>query len=340
MKILRIFFLLFVVFSFNTTYSQPEQQFADLGDFVLQSGEVIEDCQIGYRTFGKLNGDSSNVILFSTWFGGKSEHLGSLIGPGKLIDSTHYFVIAVDALGNGVSSSPSNSPTQQDGKFPVFTISDMVTTQYSLVTQDLGFSRLFAVIGGSMGGMQTFQWIVQYPEFMEKAVPYVGSPQMTSSDLLLWNMELKAIEAAHDGGCDTAAMMRLVGSIQNFAIRTPQYIAEHISREDFPEYYRRVQSGVSDNHDSFNWAGQLRAMIAHDVAKPFQGSLKAAARLVQAELLIIVGKQDHMVNPAPAIKFAGLTKAEKLILDSNCGHLAVNCEMDTVVKRIAGFLDS
>src|SRR6267142_360657 len=73
-----------------------EQQFAKLGDFKLESGEVIRDCRIGYRTFGKLNADRSNAILFPTWAGGTTEQAGSNFAPGKLVDTDKYYVIAVD----------------------------------------------------------------------------------------------------------------------------------------------------------------------------------------------------------------------------------------------------
>ena len=89
-----------------------EQQFAALGDFKLKSGEVIRDCRIGYRTFGRLNEQKSNAIVLPTWASGTSEQLKSNIGPGRLMNSEKYFVIAIDALGNGVSSSPSNSKLQ------------------------------------------------------------------------------------------------------------------------------------------------------------------------------------------------------------------------------------
>src|SRR4029079_12871383 len=72
-----------------------EQKFAELGELQLVSGEVIRDCRIGYRTFGKLNADKSNVIVFPTWAGGTTEQLHSSIGPKKLVDSTAYFVIAI-----------------------------------------------------------------------------------------------------------------------------------------------------------------------------------------------------------------------------------------------------
>lgn len=78
-------------------------QFAQLGDFKLDSGQVIRDCRIGYRTFGKLNHEKSNAILLTSWASGTSEQLASNVGPGRLVDSTKYYVIAVDALSNGIT---------------------------------------------------------------------------------------------------------------------------------------------------------------------------------------------------------------------------------------------
>ena len=83
--------------------------FAHLGDFTLENGQVIHDCRIGYRTYGVLAADKSNVIVVTTWFGGTTEGLEAWIGPGKLYDSSKYFVVAIDAFGDGLSSSAAKS---------------------------------------------------------------------------------------------------------------------------------------------------------------------------------------------------------------------------------------
>src|SRR5262249_45195871 len=143
----------------------------------------------------KLDAARSNAILLTTWFTGTTANLADLIGPGRLADSSRFFVIAVDALADGVSSSPSNSKAQPRMRFPRVTIADMVRSQHALVRRVLRIEKLHAVMGISMGGMQVFEWAVSYPKMLERAVAIVGSPRLAAYDLLLWQAELDAIFA-------------------------------------------------------------------------------------------------------------------------------------------------
>src|SRR5437764_1499851 len=130
--------------------SEGGQQFAELGDLRLQGGAVIQDFRLGYRTLGKLNAVRSNAVLWPTWLGGKSADLLQFVGPGKVVDTHRYFVILVDAIGDGGSTSPSNSKKQPLMKFPVFSIRDMVECEHRLVTEVLHLNHLHAVMGVSM----------------------------------------------------------------------------------------------------------------------------------------------------------------------------------------------
>ncbi len=322
-----------------TLVAQPPQQFAELGKFRLQSGQAIANCKIGYRTFGSLDQERGNAVLFPTWFSGRSQDLAGLIGPGGLVDDSRFFVIAVDALGNGVSSSPSNSLTQPGESFPQFTVADMVESQAQLLSKVLKIPRLHAVIGISMGGMQAFQWAVTHPDLMKRVVPIVGSPQLTSYDLLLWEAELRAIQASRACGCPELARSS-VAAIHNLALQTPEYRVEETDATAFPQLLKGIDDAFGNRFQPDDWASQLRAMMAHDVARESGGSLQQAARAVNSDLLVVVARQDHMVNPVPAIRFAHLLGARLITLDSNCGHLAAGCESGRVNARVRQFLES
>ncbi len=218
-----------------------ELQFADLGQCALESGQVIEDCRLAYRTFGQLRGKGDNAVVFPTWFSGSTEDLMQYVGAEAPIDPSRYFAVLIGAFGNGVSSSPSNSKKQPEGSFPQFTLRDAVRAQHRLLTEKLGIDHVHAVMGISMGGMQTFEWMVLYPNFMARAIPIVGSPQLGSYDLLLWRTQLHAIEEAQKAYDDPAeqrrAAMSVVSDIHQLALTSPT---------DFDQKHARADSGKND----------------------------------------------------------------------------------------------
>ncbi|QNI34352.1 alpha/beta fold hydrolase [Alloacidobacterium dinghuense] len=333
--LLAFVFLLFSAFLHSQTI--PPLQYADLGDLKLENGSVIHDCKVGYRTLGTLNPAKSNAVLYPTWFTGKSGDIVAGLRPGTYVDTSKYFVIAVDALGNGVSCSPSNSTTQHGIDFPQFSIRDMVYSEYRLVTETLHLQHLRAVMGVSMGGIQSFQWIVSYPDFMDLAIPIVGTPQMSSYDLLLWNTELKALKsdpAYKDGKYTQTPPLSLVALIHNMNLSTPDFRANHTTPEGFQQYFDQIVTDGDRFMDANDYLRQLQAIIGHDIAHG--GSLYDAANKVRAKVLVVSATQDHMVNPLPALGFAKLIHAQTLLLESDCGHMAPGCEsskMDPVVDQ-------
>jgi homoserine O-acetyltransferase len=317
-----------------------DQQFAELGDFRLESGDVIRDCRIGYRMFGKLNDDKSNVILFPTWAGGTTEQAKSNFGPGKMVDTDKYFVIAVDAISNGVSSSPSNSALQSRMRFPKFSFRDLVNTQHQLLTRVLHLNHVKAVMGISMGGMQTFQWMVSYPNFMDKAIPIVGSPQLAPYDLLLWQTQIDAIMNDAEWNCGNYSKNPARAAEFEFGsllLTTPDNYNKSKTRPQTLE--ELAKANTTGGSDANNKIRQAQAMMALDVTAAFNGSMEGAAAAVKANVLIVVAKFDHVVTPGPALQFARLLRSPVIELDGDCGHLAPSCEFQKVNAAVAEFLE-
>jgi len=317
------------------------QQFAELGACKLVSGQQIDHCRLGYRTWGALNAERSNAVLFPTWFSGTTAGLVDAIKPDGLVDPTKFFVIAVDALGDGVSSSPSNSATQHGPDFPAFTIQDMVNTEYRLATETLGLKHLHAVMGISMGGIQTFEWMVDYPNFMDVAIPLVGSPRPNGRDQLLYHTDEKAVKADsawQQGRYTEPIAAPLAELIWQLNLSTPaNYARMHPDGQFEAEYTKDTTEGIRP-FDANDWLAQLDAIIHHDIAHG--GSLKDAAKRVRAKVFIANAAQDQMVNPKPALDFAALIGAKIEVLESDCGHLAISCEAATLDPAVRAFLES
>jgi homoserine O-acetyltransferase len=314
-------------------------QSANLGRCTLDSGKWIEPCLVTYRTFGRLNADHTNAVLFPSWYNGRSEDLAQFFGPDKLVNTSLFFGIAVDALADGISSSPSNSTTQHGANFPAITIRDMVRAEYRLATEALHLKHLYAVVGISMGGMQTYEWLVDYPGFFQKAVPIIGTPQQTSYDLLNWDLLRRLIESDpgfHDGNYAQEPDLALANEFATLTLPSPAYIARTVSRESFPEFLENSLKtwGGRDANDRLV---QLKAMIAHDVTRG-SGSIEETARKISNSQLIVVAVNDHLVNPAPALTWGRANGAQTYVSQGDCGHRIFECDGPAITAAVRTFL--
>lgn len=326
--------LLFLIAA--SVLAQSPAQTARIGDFTLENGQVIKDCKIVYRTLGTLNADSSNVILNPTWFGGSTGSLARFCVPGKIIDSTRYFIITVAALGNGESSSPSNSKLQPGANFPQFNIRDMVQAEYKMLQKEFGFTHIKAVLGGSMGSMQALEWMLQYPDFMDKIVAYVATPKPASADLLIMHVQEQLI---HLAGQDTSAAWANLSSLMRYMAHTPDYVTRNTNAQAVDSLW---QVWYNAKHAPFtlqNYRAQLKAMQQHDIYKAFGNSLQETAEHVQARVLFILSESDHLLNPLPTQELAQYLNADVLLLNGNCGHLEPGCQMKKVSQTIQKFLE-
>ena len=148
----------------------------DLGDVVLQSGATLHGARIAYRTHGRLDAAGTNAILVPTFYGGRHADYDGMIGPSHALDPSRYFIVVVDMLGNGLSSSPSNTPVPWNGpRFPRVTHWDNVHCQHRLLTGHLGVRRLALATGFSMGGQQANHWAAIFPGMVERLAPWCAS---------------------------------------------------------------------------------------------------------------------------------------------------------------------
>jgi homoserine O-acetyltransferase len=177
----------------------------------LDSGIALSPFQIAYKTYGQLNADKSNAVMICHALTG-DQHVASvhpvtkkngwwetLIGPGRPIDTERYFVICANVVGGCLGSSGPSSTNPQTGKpwgleFPVITIRDMVRAQAMLLDY-LGIEKLFAVAGGSMGGMQVLEWAVSYPQRVFAALPIACSTRHSAQNIAFHEVGRQAVMA-------------------------------------------------------------------------------------------------------------------------------------------------
>ena len=308
-----------------------------IGDVKLESGEVIHDFSIAYMTEGTLNAAKSNAVLMVTAIGGNHHRIDFLIGPGKGIDTDHLFVVKTDAIGNGLTTSPSTSATQHGPDFPHFTIRDMVESQ-SLLLHHLGITHLVAVAGASMGGMQTLQWGVSHPGMMDALVALTPMARTTAWSIAVNHATRQALmlDPAFQGGHYTTqpeAGWRLRADIlQVLATRTPEAMRQQFNAPmDVTGWITAQEDAVvKSGFDANDWIAQTWAYDRHNVGDTlvdgkaiFGGDPFRALRGVKAKALLMSGELD-LYNPVEdgIAAAAAIPDGRHVTIPSVQGHVA------------------
>ena len=162
-------------------YPAPREASWVARDFKVHTGEVMPQLTLNYRTIGSPSGEPV-LVLHGTAGSGASmltpAFAGELFGPGQPLDAARYYLIIPDTIGHGKSSKPSDGLRT---KFPKYNYDDMVDAHYRLLTEHLNVRHLRAIIGNSMGGMETWIFATRYPDYMDVAVPMACFPTEMSS---------------------------------------------------------------------------------------------------------------------------------------------------------------
>jgi homoserine O-acetyltransferase len=282
----------------------------DLGDVTLQGGATLRDAKLAYKTYGELNADKSNAIVYPTWYSGRHWDNEWLIGDGMALDPSKWFIIVPNMLGNGLSSSPSNMPPPYDrARFPHVTFYDQVQQQHKLVTEHFGIETLPLVTGWSMGAGQTYQWAVSYPDMVQRACPFCGSSKTSEHNIVFLEgvkAALTADDAFKGGWYDEKpqkglrAMARVYagwGFSQAFYWEQAYRELGFTSLEDFLVGF--WEGFFLDRRDPNNLLAMLWTWQNGDVGNTpgFDGDHVAALRSIKADTISLPAEKDLYFPP-------------------------------------------
>ena len=350
----------------------------------LDSGGRLDHVEIAYRTYGALNADRSNAVLICHALTG-DQHVASahpatgkpgwwlrMVGPGRPIDPARHFVICANVLGGCMGSTGPASIDPATGepwglRFPVITIADMVRAQAMLIDA-LGIDSLFAVVGGSMGGMQALQWIADHPERVYSAVCLASAARHSAQNIALHELGRQAVMADPDwrAGDYAAAGVRpqkglgVARMAAHITYLSEQAMQRKFGRElqrdglswgfdaDFQveSYLRRQGAAFVDRFDANSYLYITRATDYFDLAAGHGGLLAEAFRRARDMRVCVLSFTSDWLYPTPesraivkALNAAG-ARASFLEIETDKGHDAFLLDEPEMRAAVAGFLDS
>jgi homoserine O-acetyltransferase/O-succinyltransferase len=307
----------------------------DLGEVALQQGATLRDAKLAYKTYGTLNDDKSNVIVYPTWYSGQHYDNEWLIGEGMALDPQKYFIIVPNMLGNGLSSSPSNTPPPYDrARFPQVTFYDNVAVQHRLVTEKFGIEKIALVIGWSMGAGQTYQWGVSYPNMVERIFPFCGSAKTSLHNIVFLEGVKVAIqtdvawqegwyERQPDKGLRAVGRVYAGWGLSQAFYRKKLYIQMgYSSLEDFLVAF---WEGFFLRKDANNLLTMLWTWQNGNIGNTpgFEGDFERALSTIQAKAVVMPGQTDLYFPPEDnEYEVQHMPNAEFQMIPSIWGHFA------------------
>lgn len=306
-----------------------------IDEFHLANGLVFPNLKLAYKTYGELAADGSNAVLFPTWFSSPLSANQWLIGEDKALDPRSLFIVCVALLGNGESSSPSNTPPPFNGpSFPEIDLIDNVRAQHILLSEHLGVKRLMLAIGRSMGAQNVFQWACQFPEMIDSLLAFSGSSKTTPHNYAF----LAGVKAAliadqdfDDGHYSEAPErgLRAVGlayagwALSQEFYRQGLHLADGCQTID--EYLKTNWAGNFISRDANNLLTQIGTWQRGDVstAAPFHGDWAKALSCMTMRSIVMPCRTDLYFPPEDsASAVAKMPNAELRVIDSVWGHRA------------------
>ncbi len=353
------------------------RRFAEIGEILLDNGSQLP-VTMAYETWGTLNEDGSNAVLVLHALTGDSHVIGpaggghptagwweDIVGPGRAIDTTRYYVVAPNILG-GCQGTTGPASTAPDGRpwgsrFPQVTARDQVVAE-SLLADRLGVRRWALVVGSSMGGQRALEWAIQFPDRVARLCVIASNAATTSEQLALAHTQLLAIQgdpkfrggdyydaAVGDGPAAGLALARQIahisyrspGELQSRFSRLPQHAEEPLEggRYAVESYLDHAGWKLARRFDANSYLVITRSMMTHDVGRD-RGGVDIALSQIQARVLVIGVDTDRLFLPHELEQIVRhAPHAEPLQwIRSECGHDGFLIEHDQVSAKLGRFL--
>ena len=312
----------------------PDYEIFELEAVHLQSGLTLRPAKLAYKTYGQLNAARDNVIVMPTFYGGQHAENEALMAAWPSLDPTQYFIIVLNMFGNGLSSSPSNTPPPFDrAVFPHITLYDNVVCQHRLVTEHLGIQRVKLVVGFSMGAQQAFQWGALYPDMVQAIAPICGSARTSPHNYLF----LEGVKAALVADATFAEGWYDIPPIKGLRAFSRVYMGWAFSQDFFREEAYRTM-GFTSLEDSIRFLeGYFRRRDANDLLamlwtwqhadisanERYQGDFAAALRAIKARAIVMPGETDLYFRVRDnELEVEQMPHAELRPIPSIWGHVA------------------
>ena len=281
----------------------------ELGDVDLQRGLRIRGAHLAYQTYGELNSRKDNVIVFPTFFSSQHTANEPMIGEGMALDPSKYFIIVPNLFGNGISSSPSNTPAPYDrARFPQITYLDNIMCQHRLVTEQFGIERIKLVCGFSMGAQQTFHWGALFPDMVECIAPWCGSARTSRHNFVFLEgvkSALRADDAWKEGWYDAPPQKGLRAMARVYAGWAP---SQAFYRE---KVYLDLGFSSLEDYLITAWEGRYLQLDANDILAMvatwqagdisdndlYRGDFERALGSIKAKAVVMPSETDQYFPP-------------------------------------------
>jgi homoserine O-acetyltransferase/O-succinyltransferase len=316
--------MVFAVAVVVASSARADPQIFSLYDFTFEDGTVMPELRIVYETQGTLapNRDNAIVLLHETL--GDRHGFDDQIGPGKIFDTSRFFVITADAIGGGESSSPGDGSGQD---FPRYTIRDAMEMEYALVSRGLGLARLRAIVGRSMGAFIGLEWAVHHPEMPQRLALLAPTARSDANFQVIIDLMTEAIALDPDWNGGRYARNPVEGLRHAGMTYYPWSVtASYLDRIPSAQLAQESETAAKESADwdANSLVLRLAACRGHDVAAPFDSSIEAALAHATMPILLLPSASDRMIGLVGAQRLRdALPHAGYVEIPGDLGHRAI-----------------